>query len=78
MATATLGGTLSLMVILVPALIVYLFIARDSLSLWAPPRGGTGGGAPAATRRVGAPAAVRATPPSPSRSRQRRGGKKRS
>ena len=76
-ATATLGGTLSLMVILLPALLVYLFIARRSLSLWAPPRGGTGGGAPAAKPR-GSSGGRPATPPSPSRSRQRRGGKKRS
>ena len=77
-ATATLGGTLSLMVILLPALLVYLFIARRSLSLWASPRGGTGGGAPAATSPRESSGGRPATPPKPSRSRQRRGGKKRS
>lgn len=64
-ATAVLGGSLQLMLILGPALVIYLLIARQSLS---PVRATRGDGSPAA------PTAAKRDVPA---SRQRRGGKKR-
>lgn len=71
-ATAVLGGSLTLMLILGPALVIYLLIARGSL---APRRAAIGGA------RGGAAGAGKAPPPAANQSspasRQRRGGKKR-
>jgi hypothetical protein len=70
-ATAMLGGSLTLMLILGPALVIYLLIARSSLTPRRAATGGAGGGAAGAGKsssvaKQGAPA-----------SHQRRGGKKR-
>lgn len=64
-ATSVLGRNLPLMLILGPALVVYLLIARRSLVGASAPRHGADAGSTAADR------------PSTPRSRQRRGGKKR-
>jgi len=70
LATSLLGGTLQLMLVLGPALVVYLLIARSALQSAADAR--AGGPAASRSRAGGAPAKQTA-----SRSRQRRGGKKR-
>jgi hypothetical protein len=63
-ATALLGGALQLMLILGPALVIYLLIARQALSSARAARGGAAESAPAAARG------------SAPRARQKRGGKK--
>jgi len=70
-ATAMLGGSLTLMLILGPALVIYLLIARSSLTPRRAATGAAGGGAPGAGK-ASSPAARQAAPAS----RQRRGGKK--
>ena len=65
-AAAVLGGNLQLMLALVPSLVIYLFIARDSLRFLTGP----------ADRAAAGPAPA-AQSASAARSRQRRGGKKR-
>ena len=71
-ATAMLGGSLTLMIILGPALVIYLLIARSSLTPRRAATGGAGGGA-AGAGKASSPAAKQGAPAA----RQRRGGKKR-
>jgi hypothetical protein len=72
-ATAMLGGSLTLMVILGPALVIYLLIARSSLTPRRAAAGRAADGGTAAAGKASSPVAKQSVPAS----RQRRGGKKR-
>ena len=72
-ATAMLGGSLTLLLILGPALVIYLLIARSSLTPRRAAMGRGAGGGAAGAGKASSPVAKQGIPAS----RQRRGGKKR-